>query len=335
MTTQVMTFPHEFERNFFRDLDREYATILLLNFIVFAIFSAIMMGQEVKEMTAEEVARFAQSLYQVKVTRPVEVAKAAGKAAEEVAAPKEEAAPVEEARPVTEVDKAAAVAAAKASRAARQEASRAALANRIAILAGPTAKGGRARGARASAGTVGLTESGGITDMKEMIGMVGDVGMAGKVSKARGGGAIGGDIGTISLDALRAMSAGDLELMLNQAPVQLNRSTITAKGKGTKAAQRSQTAISGVVLQNKNQVQYCYWTYKRRDSGLKGRVVVEFTIAPTGEVLKVRFRESNWGGSRLGGEVERCIESILMQWHFDPIPESEGNVTAGATYIFE
>ena len=61
----------------------------------------------------------------------------------------------------------------------------------------------------------------------------------------------------------------------------------------------------------------------------------EFTIAPAGNVTRVRFRKSDWGRSPLKRDIERSIQNIIMQWRFDPIDEADGNVTAGATFIFE
>ena len=66
-----------------------------------------------------------------------------------------------------------------------------------------------------------------------------------------------------------------------------------------------------------------------------GQVQVEFTINPGGEVVRVRFRRSDWGRNPLQREVEKCIINIIQQWRFESIEEGEGNVTAGATFIFE
>ncbi|MBM3325883.1 MAG: AgmX/PglI C-terminal domain-containing protein [Calditrichaeota bacterium] len=339
--TQAMTFPKEFERHFFRDLDRNYYTIWLITFIIGNAICLYMSGQPVKELTAEQVKKYTEAIYRVKATAPAKIAvkketkAAVGEVAKEEERPAEDR--VAEAKPVTQEDKAERLAAERAARRERQEARRQAVAERVKIVAGPTARGGAARrGAAAAREAIGL--SGGAMsgfNVKEMVGMVGEAGTADKVKKLRGSGAVSADVGDIDIAALKALSSEDINLMLNEAPLQISRNAITAKGSGTKAKQRSQGAISDIVLANKNQVQYCYWTLKRRDSSLKGRVVVEFTIAPTGEVIRVRFRESNWGGNALGGDVERCIENVIRSWHFDPIPDAEGNVTAGATYIFE
>ncbi|MBM3328533.1 MAG: AgmX/PglI C-terminal domain-containing protein [Calditrichaeota bacterium] len=341
--TQAMTFPREFERSFFRDLDRNFFTIWLICFILGNGICLYMAGQPVKELTAEQVKRYTEAIYRVKTTAPAKVAKKAEtKVAVGEEKPVDEAPKVEEkkaeVRSMSAEEKAERLSAEREARRQKQEARRQAIAERVKIVAGPTARGGARRGGAAAAReAIGLS-SGQMSgfNVKEMVGMVGEAGTAEKVKKLRGGGAVSADVGDIDISALKTtFSADELDLMVNEAPLQVSKSAITAKGSGTKAKQRSQGAIGDLVLQNKNQVQYCYWTLKKRDSSLKGRLVVEFTIAPSGEVIRVRFRESNWGGNSLGGDVERCIENVLKSWHFEAIPDADGNVTAGATYIFE
>ncbi len=337
---QVMTFPKELERNIFRDMDYGFMSIWLVIFIILNSLAFYGQSLPVRELKADEIKKFMEAIYRVKIQRQPQVAEVADKGSVEVAPDLGEEEEVEEA-PVelSSEEKKAARAQAKAARAARAEARRKAIAERLKVLAGPTARGrtGRRGGASARA-AVGLSDGGGGgADLKGALAIIGDAEGASKVKKLRGGGAISEDIGSLDIADLRGFLAdpGNLEAMLNEAPIKLSRKTITAKGKGSKKKQRSQAAISQVVLANQKQVQYCYWTYKRRDSGLKGQVVVEFTINPAGEVIRVRFRRSDWGRNPLKREVERCIKNVISQWRFDPIPEADGNVTAGATFIFE
>ncbi len=130
-------------------------------------------------------------------------------------------------------------------------------------------------------------------------------------------------------------STDDLDLMRKETSIDMNQSTITAEGKGATTKERIQSAISEIVVKNKDAIQYCYWVQKRLDSTLKGRVVVEFTINPAGEVIRVIFRKSSWGENKLAVEVERCIKNVISTWKFDPIDPNGGNVSAGATYVFD
>ncbi len=313
-------------------------------FLTFAILNSLVLYLQtlpVRELTEEDIQKFNQAIFRVKVVKkaPEKVAavEASGSSVAEAEAVEEEA--TVEVAPLSVEEKKALRTAAKVARAEKAAAARQAIANRIKILAGPTAKSRGSRRGRASArAAVGLSEGGGGgVDLKGALAIVGGADAAGKVKAARGGGAVTGDIGDISLSDLRGFLANpdNLSAMLSEASIKLNRRAITARGKGSKKRQRSQTAISEIVMSNKNAVQYVYWTYKRRDSNLKGQVVVEFTIAPAGNVTRVRFRKSDWGRSPLKRDIERSIQNIIMQWRFDPIDEADGNVTAGATFIFE
>lgn len=339
MISSAMTFPKELERNFFRDLDRTFYIIWLITLVIGYSLIFYLSSIPPKPLSQEEVKKFIETIYRVKpvavprVERGVEkkatvAEEAKGREAEEVK---------EEVKPVTEEAKAQRIEEQRAARRERQEKRRQAIAERVKILAAPTARGGVRRAGTATGGrAIGLSEGGvGQVDLKQTIGVVGDVGVAEKVKKLRGGGAVTADIGEIDIAELKAISAEELSLMLKEAPLEVSRSAITARGSATKAQQRSPGAIADIVLQNKNQVQYCYWVFKRRDSSLKGKVVVEFSIAPSGEIMRVRFRESQWGGNPLGQQVEACIENVIKSWRFEPIAESEGAVTAGATFIFE
>ena len=347
----AMRFPKELEKHWFRDLDKGFLVIWLLSFVILNTTAFFLSQRELRVMTQEELQAYTEVVHRVKVdTTPVvkqeEATTGSGEAIEE----EEEEAVVEEEKPKTEMSAQAKQEvrdAKKEARRQKQAARKAQIASKIKVLAAPTARGGRSRrgrsggGRRERAAALGLSGGGlgAAGGMKGSIGIVSDAGTASAVQKLRGGGAIGDeDIDLSGLDigeALGALSSDEMGLMLNEAPVELNKKAITAKGKAAKSAQRSQKAISEVVMQNKNQVQYCYWRLKRRDSSLKGKVQVRFTIEASGEVSRVKFR-SKWSGNNpLGGEAETCIENVIKSWRFPPIAESEGKVTAGATYIFE
>jgi len=349
---QVMAFPKELERHMFRDLDRDFFIITVFCLIFMISFFSFMSGKEFAALSADEIKRYTEIIYRVPVrTTPIvatESATVGGDESEELAEDtKAEVPEIEEVEAVEEVAEFASEESKRDNRQQkrqkrsntqerRREKVRAA-AERMKILAGPTSSGGRkTRGGTASAEALGLS-SGSVEgyDVKKMVGIVGDSDTRSKVKKARGGGAVSDDASDIDIGELKKLSIEEGDMMFKQTSVDLNRSTITARGRGSKVKQRSQSAISEIVMKNKNQVQYCYWTLKRRDSSLRGRVPVEFTINPAGEVIKVRFRRTDWYGNKLGAEVERCIKNVISSWRFDEIDPKAGNVTAGATYVFE
>lgn len=348
----AMRFPKDLEKHWFRDMDKGFLVIWVLSFVILNTAAFFLSKRELRVMTQAELQAYTEVVHRVQVdTTPVATQEEATTGGGDVIEEEEidEEAPVEEEKPKTEMSAEAKEKVRDAKKEARRQKQadrKAQIASQIKVLAAPTARGGRSArgrsgGGRERAAALGLSGGGlGSTGgMKGSIGIVSDAGSASKVQKLRGGGSIGDEeIDLSGLDigeALGALSSDEMGLMLNEAPVELNQKAITAKGKAAKSAQRNQKAISEVVMQNKNQVQYCYWRLKRRDSSLKGKVQARFTIEANGEVSRVKFK-SQWSGNNpLGGECETCIENVIKSWRFPPIAESEGKVTAGATYIFE
>lgn len=350
---QVMTFPKEYERQLMRDLDRDFLIIWLFTFILMVSFFYFMSGRDFKSLSAEDIKRYTEVIYRVSIrpTQPIVATspKGAGENLEaEVVEETKTEVPVIEEMDAGEADVVVVVYQESSSGDRRQRTKRYntqevsrekkhAAADRMKNLVGPTTSGSRnARGGTAAAQALGLS-TGSVEgyDIKNIGGIVGDTDTRAKVEKARGGGAIS-DGGDFDIDASKNISIEEGDMMFKQTSIDLNRGTITARGRASEIIkQRSQTTISAVVMKYKNQVQYCYWTMKRRDSTLRGRVPVEFTINPAGEVTNVRFRRTDWYGNRLGADVERCIKNVISSWHFDEIDARAGNVTAGATYVFE
>lgn len=343
---QAMTFPREYERQFWRDMDKRFALIWIICFVLINILFIQLAQTERRVMSAAELKKYNEVVYRTQITpvvKPKERPTATATA--DVATEAAVEAPVA-ASSVSAEQRAAMRAEAKANREAMAAARKAEIASKIGVLAGPTSKGGRrgrgsGPGGRGGGGAAaGLTAGGfGGADISKTIGFATGAGDADKVRRLRGGGGLSDediDLGGINIgDALRAMSSSQMGLMLKEAPVELNKSAVTASGKGSKTQQRSQQAISDMVLANKNQVQYCYWRMKRKDSGLQGKVQMRFEILASGAVTRVAFKSQWSGNAALGKEVEVCIENVVKSWRFDAIAESEGTVTAGATYVFE
>lgn len=338
-TEQIVAFPYELERQFLRDTDWRFMGILGVTFLLLNSFMLYMQSLPVKNLSIEDIQRFTEVIYRVQIERPI-MDNSGNKVIVSESADNVESIETvadQEREQLSAVDKIEARTAKRDAIRAKQEAKRKAIADRIKLVVTPTSRGNRLKTSSTSKGVIGLSDGdfrG--SNIKEMIGIVGsDSRAADRIKSIREKGVLSDELGMIEFSDLSAISPGELRDMLNEAPVELNRSAITAKGRGVKSKNRSQNAIAAVVMLNKKQVQYCYWTFKRRDSNLKGRVVVEFTITPTGNVSRVRFRTSDWGGSLLKRDIEKCIRNVIMQWHFDPISDKDGDVSAGATFLFE
>ena len=85
--------------------------------------------------------------------------------------------------------------------------------------------------------------------------------------------------------------------------------------------------VRRVVRQHINEVKYCYERELARKPALGGRVVVNFAIAGTGQVLTSVLQSSTMANAA----VENCTVQAVKRWQF-PAPEGGGLVTV--TYPF-
>ena len=348
---QVMTFPKEFERHFFRDFDRYFSLILWITIIVFYSLAFYLQGLPPKQLSEQDIIDFQNVIYRIKPTPVVkdrEKIVDTSTGVDEKEKPEEiiiddEPEVVTDEKPVTEVAKVEKRQKQKVDRQAKQERKRekAAQLRKKTVLASTTAVGGRQRagGTDAAAKKIGI-KSGSLkgSNVQKAAGFVSGAQAQETMKKLEHKGAVIADAGDdIQIASFEDMTSADQELMFQEAPLQLNENAITSTSrKGSKSAKRSRSAISTIVQKNKSQIQYCMYIYKKRDSSLNGRVVVEFTIDYSGRVSRVKInrRQTDWNGNKLGEEVERCIVNTISSWHFDPIDRKEGSFLAGATYIF-
>ena len=85
--------------------------------------------------------------------------------------------------------------------------------------------------------------------------------------------------------------------------------------------------IRRVVRQHRREVKYCYETQLAKDANLKGKIVVRFTISPTGAVVSAVVKESTVKNDA----VHDCLVRKLKRWAF---PEPKGGGTVIVTYPF-
>lgn len=79
--------------------------------------------------------------------------------------------------------------------------------------------------------------------------------------------------------------------------------------------------VRRIVRQHLNEVRYCYEQALARKPTLAGRVVAQFTIAPTGKVLVSALQSSTLGEPA----VESCVIDATKRWLY-PAPEGGGLV---------
>jgi TonB family protein len=88
--------------------------------------------------------------------------------------------------------------------------------------------------------------------------------------------------------------------------------------------------ISRVVRSHINEVSHCYNEGLVKDPNLKGRVLIQFTIGPTGNVPVAVVHESSVKDVNVG----QCIAKAVKRWKF-PKPVGGGNVVVTYPFLLE
>jgi TonB family protein len=91
---------------------------------------------------------------------------------------------------------------------------------------------------------------------------------------------------------------------------------------------RSEQSIRDVILSYMGRVTYTYNKYLKQNPDLKGKVVVEMTIAPSGEVVDCRIVSSTMNHP----DFEKDLLKVVRSFRFKPIPE--GTVTVQNPFVF-
>ncbi|MFQ5648901.1 MAG: TonB family protein [bacterium] len=94
-------------------------------------------------------------------------------------------------------------------------------------------------------------------------------------------------------------------------------------GSQSALGRRSEESVRSVMLSYTGRLTYIYNKYLRRDPGLKGKLVVEVTIAADGSVASVRLVSSSMNHP----EFERDILSFIRRWKYAAIEQGTVTVT--------
>ncbi len=124
-----------------------------------------------------------------------------------------------------------------------------------------------------------------------------------------------------SAQSLNIGRKGSLEILLESANI---------SGAGARSAYRNSDAISRIINEHNDAVEYCYKRELKLDPNIQGNVVLEFVIEYTGRVNQATIIQSTIGNP----SIEKCILSRVRGWRFNPIDKTEGSVTVRQKYIF-
>ena len=191
------------------------------------------------------------------------------------------------------------------------------------VAGGPGAAGeGQETAAGAMQQYAGADTGGGYAGM--------DFGGTGGVNGTDGGGGPGGgglnvaglDKGGTGVDASGRLKAAGLEKKELKAIVATAGDIITSGGLTKKIIQQYMDRQKGAIIA-------CYKKEVQKTPNLEGKVVVAFTISPTGKVMAPGIKTSTLGNSA----VESCIVSRLGLFRF-PAPENAGAVKVTYPFLF-
>ncbi|HEY1100833.1 MAG TPA: AgmX/PglI C-terminal domain-containing protein [Myxococcota bacterium] len=97
--------------------------------------------------------------------------------------------------------------------------------------------------------------------------------------------------------------------------------------KGT--GELSKDEIQRVITSHVGEIQYCYEKQLRQNTGLAGRVVLEWVVTPTGSVSVVKVTTSSLSST----EATNCMMDKVKKWKF-PKPRGNGGVTVVYPFVF-
>jgi TonB family protein len=86
-------------------------------------------------------------------------------------------------------------------------------------------------------------------------------------------------------------------------------------------AERSREEIMQVVETNTPALKSIYNQYLKQKPGFSGKVVLKFTIAPSGEIIKISIESSTTGYSKF----DKAIKDKVATWKWKAI--EAGNIT--------
>lgn len=86
--------------------------------------------------------------------------------------------------------------------------------------------------------------------------------------------------------------------------------------------------VRRVIRLHLNEIKYCYEQELTRHPALAGRMVVQFTITPAGQVIASALQSSTIGNTR----VENCTVQAVRRWQF-PQPQGGGLVIVSYPFV--
>jgi hypothetical protein len=338
---KLVGFPREFERHFWEIIDKRYYLILLITWILFysIIFYLITRDWEISESVKERIRKnYLEQLYAEVITTDVIELDTEGEGSAFFSGEGEG-----ESTELSETGKQL-ISESSSERVQRRRAGVGARRSQrqqmeqeaagYGILGALTASGSGGSGiayadvlGEAGGTGVGLGNAGDLVSGAAALQAATGSGQRSRIAK---GGGFGGEVGETGIDDLvtgTGVSGG--ASVVRRGGIQLAQDT-EVRGIGAGTTQRDPDIIDAIINQNKASVEYCYQSQLKVDPNLRGEVLLNFDILPTGKVGAARIVESTLNNQK----IERCIISSIKRWAFPALSDARGMVTIRTKFVF-
>jgi TonB family protein len=124
------------------------------------------------------------------------------------------------------------------------------------------------------------------------------------------------------LEAAETLSDAQIEVKMS-GPTKVDEIAEATPGRGA-------DAIEAMITQHRAQIAYCYQRELKSNPGLKGKIVVRFTVRVNGRITGAKVVQSTMGNAK----VERCIVGIIRRFRFEAVGKEKGNLTYEYPFIF-
>ena len=305
--------PKEAQGNHFKSLDRLFASVLAVSFLLHTgVYVALANTEIPKDVTLEEIPdRYARVLIPERIAKPPEEKKPEPKVEKKV----EEKKPEPEKQQET-AEQTAAKKAARAAAVAKAVQSKGIL--KVLGALGP----GTGRGAVADVFGTG----GGIGDVATALSGAGGVAVANDPGAA--GGRKGGGQGEAASIGELATSGGGKVGYGAKSEVRVSGS-VAAEEAEVDSSDIDQGKLASFVKARMGLIKACYENALKRNPKLKGKISIRFTILETGGLTDISPAQNNVGSP----EVASCIVNTMRAWRTPFRPS--GPVTVEYPFVFQ
>ena len=143
-------------------------------------------------------------------------------------------------------------------------------------------------------------------------------------SPGTAGGINGGGTLVAGLNKKTAKNSRGINFRAKKLKAIVSAGSITSSGGGL-----TKKIIRKYINRQKGSVVYCYKKEVQKKPDLEGKVVVSFTISPTGSVMRPSIKSSTLGNA----SVESCMVRRMKLWKF-PAPVNAGAVRVSYPFLF-